>query len=177
MSWASRLAATLAAVTVTVAALAGTSCSATPILKVDEELPVIDLESCVAGTPPCVRQGTVVPFSILLPDGQHELALLPGGSIEGPLNQPSKPGRLAYLALGLNVDAPPPGSSDVTALEVSIVGDDTSKVIVQPSPGLRRIELDMREYAPKPGARLRLRCVSGGALYFTYAIGRWFYGQ
>ena len=151
------------------ACVACAACSATPILKIDQEMSAIDLEACVEGVDPCVRSGGATTEQALLPDGAHEVLLPTLASIDAPLNQPSATARrFAYLALGLNNRDDGKGT-----LEVSIVGDDSTKVVIQPQPGFGRLELDMREIAPPQGARLRLRAVTG-SFDVTYAVGRWF---
>jgi hypothetical protein len=164
VSWASRLAVAIGAS----AALASASCSATPILKIDQEFEAIDLASCVAGVDPCVRTGGVTVVQSLLPGDAHELELPAPSSVDAPLRQPAADQRrFAYLALGLN------NVSGAGTLEISIVGDDSTKVVIAPPASFTRVEIDMREITPKPGARLKLRCVTG-TIDVTYAIGRWF---
>lgn len=165
VSWANRVARALGAL----AALSNAACGATPILEIDQEFEAIDLESCKQGAAPCVRSGDVGTEQSLLPGGANELLLPALSSVDAPLNVPSSEGRFAYLALGLlNREAKVVGT-----LEVSIVGDDATKVVIAPPPGFTRVEIDMRELKPKPGARLKLRCVTG-SFDVTYAIGRWF---
>lgn len=155
----------------TLASLAFVACSATPILKIDHEMEAIDLASCAAGVAPCVRTGNVGTEEGILPGGKNEVLIEADASIDAPLAQPATEARFAYLALGLF------NRATNTTLEVSIVGDDSTKVVIAPPKDFARLELDMREYAPKPGARLKIKCVTG-SLDVAYAIGRWFdYGK
>ena len=147
--------------------LALVGCSSPKILAIDQEMPAFDLATCAAQQPPCVTTGKVSATTVILPDGAHEVELDAPASIEAPLNEPTSQGRLAYVAIGTN------GLLDKTMLELSIVGDDSTKAPFEIPQGLKQIEVDMREYAAKPGARLRVACTAGG-VQITYVVGRWF---
>ncbi len=149
------------------ASLALIGCSSPKILAIDQDLAAFDLENCARQQPPCVTTGKVSATTEMLPDGMHEVELDAPASIEAPLNEPTSPGRLAYVALGTN------GLLDKTMLELSIVGDDSTKASIEIPQGLKQIEVDMREYAAQPGAHLRVACTAGG-VQLTYVVGRWF---
>jgi hypothetical protein len=151
-------------------ALASAGCSATPILKIDQEMQAIDLDACVAGVAPCVRTGAVSAFMSLEPGSARELLIPEGAAVDAPLSTPAGPSRFAYLALGLLNGAK---EGTTSTLEVSIVGDDATRSTITLPAGFSRVEIDMREWAPTPGARLKLRTATGTVIV-TYAIGRWF---
>lgn len=156
------------------AALAITSCGATPILKIDQEIPAIDLDACVAGVAPCVRTGAVSAFMSIEPGSARELLIPEGAAVDAPLATPAAESRFGYLAIGLLNGAK---EGVTTTIEVSIVGDAATKSTITPPSGFSRVEIDMREWAPTPGARLKLRTATGTVIV-TYAVGRWFdYGH
>lgn len=146
------------------------SCSPTPILDIDEEIEAIDLAACAQGIAPCTRTGDVRAVTVLLPGEPREVELGAGASIEGPLGQPTAPGTLEFLALGLNTldgDC----ALEITLLSAADPGAEQT-VTISPWQGLRREEIDLRGWAARGGARLRLRAARG-RFDLTYAAGRW----
>jgi hypothetical protein len=165
VSWADR-----AALSILLAlAPAAAGCSPTPILEIDQEIDAIDLDACARGVAPCVRTGDVRAVSVLLPGEAREVELGVGASIEGPLGQPSSPGTLEFLGLGLNT------LDGDCSLEITLIPpapDAEQTVTIAPWTGMRREEIDLRGWASRSGARLRLRAVKG-RFDVTYAAGRW----
>jgi hypothetical protein len=136
--------------------------------EVAHEGRALDLEACLRADGACVKTGAVASSEALFA-GAHAVSLTGPAEIRLPLLRVLGGERLRWLAFGLYAYDPTTGR---TGGKFTVQVDGQPPIAAEPNIGFVRVEVDMNDLRPAPGAQVTLRAEQG-RFDFVYAVGRW----